>query len=55
MLDFDKYLMRHGEYWVQTIIEQIERNDGIRALAGMSLEQRWDAVMQPATEQRLAA
>jgi hypothetical protein len=37
MLDFEKYVTRHGESWVQSVIEQIERADGIRG--------RWNALM----------
>ena len=56
MPNYEQFMMRHGEYGVQTIIEQIERIEGIRAHAVQSLEDRWAALMQPAfTEQRLAA
>ncbi len=46
MLDFNTYLMRHGESWVQDIIEQIERSEDIRPHAEQSLEQRWETLMQ---------
>jgi len=46
MIDFNKYLMRHGESWIQDIIERIERSEDIRPQAGQSLEQRWATVMQ---------
>jgi len=56
MLDFDQYVMRHGEFWVQAIIEQVERNEGVRARFNTTLEQRWDVVMNvPTAEQRLVA
>ena len=45
MPDFNQYLMRHGESWVQEIVEQIERVEGSRPDAEASLEARWDAVM----------
>ena len=46
MLDFHKYLMRYGEFGVQSIIEQIERAEGIRRTSVMTLEDRWNALMQ---------
>ncbi len=46
MPDFDRFLMRHSEGWMQDIIEQIERSTGVRAAAGASLEDRWHAIMQ---------
>ncbi len=46
MLDFHKYLMRHGESWIQDIVEKIERNEGIRHNSPVSLETRWNSVMQ---------
>lgn len=46
MLDFDKYVARHGEFGVQALIERIERYEGIRASIGISLEERWNALMQ---------
>lgn len=58
MLDFHKYLMRHGEFGVQSIIEQIERVEGIRSRTDVPLESRWAALMQAASAQqpqRLAA
>jgi hypothetical protein len=45
MPDFDQYVMRHGESWVQWVIEGIERGDGVRANADASLEERWVALM----------
>jgi len=45
MLDFEKYVTRHGESWVQSVIEQIERADGIRGRIEVSLEDRWNALM----------
>ena len=44
MLDFNKYVDRHGEFWVQGIIEQIERVEGICATANVTLEYRWQAL-----------
>ena len=48
MLSFDQYVMRHGEFGVQAIIERLERYEGIRNRIGISLEERWDALMQQA-------
>ena len=46
MLDYQKYLMRFGEYGVQSLIEQIERVERVRSLEGQSLEERWNTLMQ---------
>ncbi len=51
MLDFNKYLMRYGEFGVQAIIEQIERVDGIRRTTVMSLEERWEVLMRETSPQ----
>jgi len=45
MLDFNKYVDRHGEYGVLAIIEQIERIEGINGRHSESLETRWQALM----------
>jgi hypothetical protein len=56
MIDFNKYLMRHGEFWLQDIIERIERNEGIVPSPTALLEQRWNVVMRaPQAQHRLAA
>jgi len=56
MLDFDTYLMRHGEFGVQAIIEQIERTEGVRHNRIIPLEDRWEALMQtPFVQQSCAA
>jgi hypothetical protein len=55
MLDYDRYVMRHGEYWVQDVVERIERNENIRPGYAHSLEQRWNALMNAVSPQRLAA
>ncbi len=46
MLDFHKYLMRHGEHWIQHIVEDIERREGLSSKTPASLEDRWAAAMQ---------
>ncbi len=48
MLDFEKYIDRHGECGVQALIEQIERQDGIRASTDIPLQDRWNALMSDA-------
>jgi hypothetical protein len=48
MLNFESLVARHGEIGVQAIIERIERNDGVRARGDVSLEERWEAVMNMA-------
>ena len=45
MLDFQTYLMRHGEHGVQAILETIEQNEKIRHAEILSLEIRWEKVM----------
>ncbi|MER2519937.1 MAG: hypothetical protein ABTQ34_04515 [Bdellovibrionales bacterium] len=46
MLDFDALVMRHGECWVQDLVERLERYEGLRAEEGVLLEDRWAAVMR---------
>jgi hypothetical protein len=59
MLDFDKYLLRHGEFWVQDIVERIERYEGVRPSVEfpLPLEDRWNALMRysPAQPYAIAA
>jgi len=57
MLDFDIYVARHGECGVQRLIEIIEYREGIsiNVETPLSLEERWNAVMQLPNSQRIAA
>lgn len=56
MLDFHKYVTRHGEHGVQAIIERLERYEGIKFNISTSLEDRWNHLMQAQDQnQRLAA
>lgn len=56
MLDFDKYVARHGEFSAQALIERLERYEGVRNRFGASLEDRWNALMQGSSlQQPLAA
>jgi hypothetical protein len=41
MLDYEKYLARHGESGVQDIIEKIERREGRDHNRNIPLEDRW--------------
>jgi len=52
MLDFDTYIVRHGEFGVQAIVETIERKEGIRHDEILPLEARWNALMQTAAPER---
>jgi hypothetical protein len=45
MLDFNTYMMRHGEHGVQAIIERIERVEGVGSRVLLPLEVRWNALM----------
>ncbi|MDE2020223.1 MAG: hypothetical protein KGJ13_07810 [Patescibacteria group bacterium] len=44
MPTFDTYVARHGEGWTLFIVEQIERNEGIRYRNPVSLEERWNVL-----------
>lgn len=56
VLDFNKYMMRYGEFGVQDIIERLERAEGIHSSIDTSLEDRWNYLMQiDYSQQRLAA
>jgi hypothetical protein len=46
MSDFHQLLMRHGECWLQDIIEQIERNEGVGLRTFATLEERWNSIVQ---------
>ena len=55
MLDFHKYLMRYGEHGVQAILENIERNEGVRHENPVSLESRWNKIMSKKEFEELVA
>ena len=42
MHDFHTYVVRHGEFGVQAIVERWERYEGIHAGIDASLEERWN-------------
>jgi len=48
MSDFDHFIARHGESAAQAILENIERFHGISHHATLSLETRWQRVMNDA-------
>jgi hypothetical protein len=48
MPNFETYVARLGEFGVQALVERLERYEGIRAQIGISLEERWSALMQAA-------
>ena len=45
MPNFESFVARHGEFGAQSLIERIERYEGVRMAASISLEERWKAVM----------
>ena len=56
MFDFDNLVNRHGEFWVQHIIEGTEKARGICVSFGVSLEDRWNFLMNDQSkQQRMAA
>ena len=46
MPSFYEYMMRHGEFGAQDLVERLERYAGIKASVHVSLEQRWAAVVE---------
>lgn len=52
MPDYYKLMMRHGEFGVQAIVEQIERVEGIRRTTVMTLEERWAVLMRGTSPQQ---
>ena len=50
MPDFEIFLARHGEPGAQALIEALERREGVRSHAGISLKDRWNSLMQPAND-----
>lgn len=45
MLDFEKFVNRHGEHGVQALVEWLERSEGVRASCISTLEERWNGLM----------
>jgi hypothetical protein len=46
MPNYKEFMMRHGEFGVQKIVEQIEQVSGIKSNSQTSLEQRWLTLTQ---------
>lgn len=46
MLNYDKFVSKYGESSVQALIERLERYEGVAAATGLSLEERWNHLMQ---------
>jgi hypothetical protein len=44
MLDFEKFLSRHGEPATQALIEAMERHSGVRGRDRLPLDVRWKAL-----------
>jgi len=53
MLQFEHFVARHDEIAVQAIIENLERFEGVRFAGVLSLEERWQRLMQGADQQTL--
>jgi hypothetical protein len=45
MPDYYDYMMRHGEPWIQDLVERLERNARIKSDFLIPLEQRWANAM----------
>lgn len=45
MPNYYQFLMRHGEFVVQDLIERMERVAGVVANTNLPLEQRWASLM----------
>ena len=46
MPNYQEFMMRHGEFGVQDIVERLERYEGIRSDWSASLEDRWANLQQ---------
>jgi hypothetical protein len=53
MLDFERFIARHGEVAAQAILENIERFEGRRPNRDLPLEERWQRLI-PADERQAA-
>ena len=54
IIEIEQLVNRYGEVVVQAIVENLERYEGVRCEAAVSLEQRWQRLMQ-GQEQAVAA
>jgi len=48
IIEIEQLVNRYGEVVVQAIVENLERYEGVRSEAAVSLEQRWQRLMQNA-------
>jgi hypothetical protein len=55
MLQFEQFVARHGEIAAQAIIENLERFEGVCSLRELSLEERWQHLMQQAAHSQVSA
>ena len=55
MPQYHEFLARHGESAVQAILDNLEYVEGMRSEKIMSLEERWERLMQIGAERRHAA
>ena len=56
MLQFSKFVARHGEVVAQALLENLERFEGIRPNTAIPVEQRWENLVLRAPEaQQFAA
>jgi len=55
MPNYTEFMMRHGEFGAQAIVEQLERYEGIHNRPGVSLEERWNVVMRDERDEQLVA
>ena len=55
MIDFERFVARHGEIAAQAILENLERFEGLRPNRDMPLEQRWQRLMPGNADARIAA
>jgi len=46
MPNYNDFMMRHGEFGIQAIVERIERQEGVASSEVRPLEERWEALMQ---------
>jgi hypothetical protein len=55
MLQFEKFVARHGEIAAQAIIENLERFENVRGTHAETLETRWQRLMLNDDQHNLAA
>lgn len=55
MQNFETFIARHDIGLVQWLVEQIERNEGVKTVAHYSIEDRWAALMNNTQQSALAA